>query len=249
MDYSKQPVMWLRRAGRRLGILRPVQRAYRRWAGAPAEAAFDRALRRSIDVGDTVWDVGAHVGVYTTVFADLVGPSGRVVAFEPSPTAFPTLAEAVHGYGHVILVDAALSDETGAATFFRSDEGPTSFHGLSATGSEHVLRPAGEVRVERGETVAAEHAPNVVKIDVEGFELQVLHGFGSALREPSLRTVAIEVHFQTLARRGFGNAPRQLVELLELSGFEVRWTDPSHLIATRRPEHVGLPDEQKALVG
>lgn len=233
VDYSSRPAVLLRRAGRRIGVLRPLQRTYRRWTGRPPEATFDRALRDRVNRGDTVWDVGAHVGAYTRRFADLVGDAGCVVALEPSPTVLPELTAAVRDRGNVVVIDAALSDATGIAAFYGTDDGPTSFHGLSADGSDHALRRDGVVRTERGDTIATDHPPNLVKIDVEGFELEVLNGMGSVLLGPGLHTVALEMHFQTLARRGLDDAPRRIVELLEEAGLVVRWTDPSHLVATR----------------
>lgn len=243
MDYTTRPAIGLRRIGQRLGVLRPLQRRYRRWFGGAPEVAFDRALRDTVKGGDTVWDVGAHVGAYTTTFAELVGPSGRVVAFEPSPVVLGELTKATASYDNVVIVDAALSDVRGTADFFRSDVGPTSFHGLSADGSDHELSAADVVRTERGDELAKEHPPNVIKIDVEGFELEVLRGLGLENGVPELHTIAVEVHFQTLMRRGLEDAPRRILQLLESAGFTVRWTDPSHLVATRHPSAGAQPTE------
>jgi hypothetical protein len=73
----------------------------------------------------------------------------------------------------------------------------------------------------------------VVKLDVEGFELDVLRGLGALLRSPELRTLGIEVHFGILQERGIGDAPRRLERLLCEAGFRCAWTDPSHVIASR----------------
>lgn len=233
LDYTNRGVVWIRRVGQRIGVLRPLQRTYRRVAAGRTEAAFDDALRKRVSVGDTVWDVGAHLGIYTSVFAGLVGESGRVVAIEPSPTVHADLAEAVAGYPNVRLVEAALSDVDGTAMFFDTDAGPTSFHGLSAEGGDPSLKPATSVVTMRGDVLAQDEPPSMVKIDVEGFEYEALVGMASTLEQEELHTIGIEVHFQTLARRGLGDAPRQIVGLLESAGFKVRWTDPSHLIAIR----------------
>lgn len=232
MDYSSAWIMRLRRIGQRLRILRPLQRTYRALFRRDYEEAFDSALRAAIRPGDTVWDVGANVGHYAVQFAGLAGPAGRVVAFEPSPSSLPQLRAAVQGHATVTIREMALSNHSGEAQFYVSTQGASANEGLSAAGSDTGMVAHG-IRVERGEDVARAFPPHVIKIDVEGFELEVIEGLGAALASPGLRTIAVEVHFQTLARRGRADAPARLARLLRDAGFALRWTDPSHLVASR----------------
>src|SRR5262245_27460113 len=57
---------------------------HRMWLGSyePSKMGLAAQCVRS---GDTVFDIGAHVGIYTLLFSDRVGPTGRVIAFEPAP--------------------------------------------------------------------------------------------------------------------------------------------------------------------
>ena len=75
--------------------------------------------------------------------------------------------------------------------------------------------------------------PNVVKIDVEGHEGAVLDGFVALLPDRRLRCIGIEMHFGILAARGENDRPKRIEQLLIRNGFKLRWTDPSHLLATR----------------
>ena len=75
--------------------------------------------------------------------------------------------------------------------------------------------------------------PQVIKVDVEGFELEVLRGIDQILADGACRAVGVEVHFAVLERRGARDAPVTLVSLLEGHGFEVSWTDASHVVAVR----------------
>jgi hypothetical protein len=75
--------------------------------------------------------------------------------------------------------------------------------------------------------------PTVVKIDVEGYECEVLAGLSRHLSDPKVRLIGVEVHFGILRERRLGDGPRQIENLLSRSGFAVRWTDASHLIAAR----------------
>ncbi|GAA4043543.1 FkbM family methyltransferase [Parerythrobacter jejuensis] len=232
MDYSSGWIMALRRIGQRMGILRPMQRLYRRVFRIDYEQAFDSALKNRVQAGDTVWDVGANIGHYAPQFADWTGPDGNVIAIEPSPSSLPELRAAVAGLANVTIKEVALSDENGTTEFFLSTEGASANEGLSKVGSDTGM-VGHTVTVMRGEQLAVTHSPHVIKIDVEGFEFEVIEGLGTSLDDPRLHTIAVEVHFQTLARRGQAGAPARLVEMLDAAGFDVRWTDPSHLVATR----------------
>src|SRR6186997_2772015 len=85
MDFSNSLLMSARRIGRQLGILQPLWRVVFRCGARGYEDKFQRAIMSRIQMGEVIWDVGANVGHYTRVMAEIVGASGHVVAFEPSP--------------------------------------------------------------------------------------------------------------------------------------------------------------------
>ena len=68
--------------------------------------------------------------------------------------------------------------------------------------------------------------PDVVKIDVEGFEEEVLHGLDRRLS--SVRVVVVEVHFQALESRGQANAPIRIAKFVGGKGFTTHWIDANH---------------------
>jgi hypothetical protein len=75
--------------------------------------------------------------------------------------------------------------------------------------------------------------PDVIKIDVEGFELDVIQGLPGVLASKMVRSVFIEVHFSLLHSRGIDDAPASLIQIMKNQGFRVHWIDPSHLGAYR----------------
>lgn len=75
--------------------------------------------------------------------------------------------------------------------------------------------------------------PNAIKIDVEGFEYEVLEGLGEHLKDPGLRMIGIEVHFGILKERGLSYAPQEIEGMLSRNGFSVSWPDSSHILAVR----------------
>lgn len=150
------------------------------WTGAH-ELPVQQALQRLLRPGATFWDVGAHAGFFALLAARLVGPDGRVDAFEPLPENRRRLERALelNGAANVHVHDCAVSDCAGATTLYGSS--------ASVTWS---LVPGGE----RDETLAvaaktldslAESLPppDVLKVDAEGSEPAVLRGGLGLLRE------------------------------------------------------------------
>ncbi len=230
MDYSGAFAIKARAFGQKLGVLRPMVRAYRRLLSKSYEDRFHNALLNAIRPGDVVWDIGANVGFYTKLFADRVGPSGAVLAFEPSPEQFASLTAAIAGRANVQTQNVALSNASGTANFYLNGSGIGVTDGLApSAGNARVV----EVCVERADRFGAPNPPCVIKIDVEGFEFEVLQGLSGLLPNQALRAIFMEVHFLQLANRGLPDAPRDMMAILRAAGFNVRWVDPSHIAAIR----------------
>jgi FkbM family methyltransferase len=221
-----------RAIGRRLGLNRLAARMVLRGS---YEERFGRALEKAIRPGDCVWDVGANVGLYSRLFASWTTDRGTVYAFEPSPANAARLRAVTAGVANVRVLECALGAERGHGLFAQGED---------ATGATSKLvgssfAPAGaaiEVPIRTGfELVQSGEAssPNVIKIDTEGYELDVVRGLGPLVGSRGLRAILIEVHFGLLAARGMPDAPATIEALLTRAGFTVRWIDASHLEAAR----------------
>ncbi len=83
-----------------------------------------RNLLQRLQPGDTFIDVGAHIGYLSLPIAKRVGPSGKVIALEPSPTSLELLRRnvALNGFNWVTVVDAAASDKDGLARLHMSSQ-------------------------------------------------------------------------------------------------------------------------------
>lgn len=195
-------------------------------ATGPYEAKFEQAMLGALRGANCFWDVGANIGQYVRKATDLGVTT--VVAIEPSPACCTQLRGLP---GAPVVIERALSDCDGIAAL-NVDAGPlaVSNHLAPATDREGV-----GVRVARGDTLVTEGvpAPEVMKIDVEGFEGEVLAGMPLLLHGETLTTVCMEVHFSRLQERGLGDTPVRIVDLLRSAGFRLRWVDPSHLVATK----------------
>jgi FkbM family methyltransferase len=134
------------------------------------ERAF---LRGGLKDGDTLIDIGANFGFYALTLAPIVGPKGRVIAFEVDPKILPRVAENVrlNAFPQVTLIQAAAGDHDGEARF-NAKLNPA-HSGLSAEGNVVApMRTLLSVLNEHGVTRI-----DALKIDVEGGEDQVLLPF------------------------------------------------------------------------
>jgi FkbM family methyltransferase len=211
----------------------PVARwLYLRWmAGQNYEDRFGKQMLAAIDSRSVVWDVGANIGLYTQQF--LARGAREVVCFEPAPAAVLELETRFADEARVHVCPVALADSTSSARFVARGADPTNRIASPHPGTRDETV---EVPVRRGDDVAAEltlSTPTLVKVDVEGYEWEVLTGLGALLERAHLRHVFVEVHFSILHERGLDEAPARIVALLEKAGFVVRWLDLSHIEASR----------------
>ena len=86
------------------------------------EKIITNLIKKEIHSGDVVLDIGAHIGYYTLQFANLVGSTGKVYAFEPEPKNFELLKKNVqiNKHDNVVLIQKIVSDKDGIVEFFIS---------------------------------------------------------------------------------------------------------------------------------
>ena len=165
------------------------------WA-VPAEIR-ELADRGRLREGARVFDVGAHQGVVAMMLADLVGAAGQVVAVEATPHNAETAARnaRMNGLAQLHIVHAAGAETPGTLHF------SPRMNGHVATRDEASL----EVRAVTIDELTAEHGgPDVLFIDVEGYELHVLRGARETL-EAHRPDLFVEVHSAAGLER-FGDA-------------------------------------------
>ena len=139
--------------------------------------------------GDLVVDVGANIGFYTLRLAQLVGPRGTVVSFEPMPHALSRLKAhlGVNGMNHVTVVEAAASDGEGVAELFLGPPEHTSIASINPRDGAASVR----VRCQTLDSgIGSVNRVALLKIDAEGVEGRVLAGANRLLSECSPAIVA-----------------------------------------------------------
>jgi len=188
--------------------------------------------------GDVVWDVGANHGYYASRFADAVGKSGHVVAFEPHKAIFESLTNVIGVRTNVQLENSALGNSDGTAELYVSAAQGCDFDilQLAVVKDNPQVKSVSQVRVMKGDTYRHARpglAPNRIKIDVEGFEYEVLLGLSETLKSSQLLSVFMEVHFTFFRERGVPDTPAKIVALLKAHKFQTKWAGPCHLVASR----------------
>lgn len=166
-----------------------------------------RLLHEMVSAGDWAIDVGANVGHYTLALARLVGPSGRVIAFEPMRSTFALLASNVEvlGANNVSLINAAATDTMSVLGMDMPKVAATGLDNpymaqVSADGEFSVLG----LRLDSLELTSK---VRLVKIDAEGHEINVLRGMDHLLRtaRPKLIVEGNDSEVEEfLAERGYG---------------------------------------------
>jgi FkbM family methyltransferase len=177
------------------------------WSGAH-EPEVQKALATLVRPGDVVYDVGAHLGSMTLGMARLVGPTGRVVAFDGDPINVARLRETClrNDLEHRLQVaHAAVWSRTAAnGISFRKGKTETAHGGVEADGQRPVLADGEMIQVPvitLDDFVAAgAPPPQLIKIDVEGGEYEVLRG-GAHLFAKQRPLIIAEVHHQQAAEQ------------------------------------------------
>ena len=151
--------------------------------------------------GDTVVDVGAHIGLYTLIAAKKVGPSGKVIAIEPDPENFKILkknillnllmnVEALQCavYSTKEKVKLFLPEIEGGRTIFN-----TVMQDRARTSTENFIEVEANTLDNILESINITEV-NWIKIDVEGAELEVLKGAVNTLSSNKNISLVIEIH-------------------------------------------------------
>ena len=195
------------------------------------EEPFLSAISLSVKEGDVVWDVGANQGLYTRLFSEWTGKNGKVVAFEPEPETFANLSKELQSFHGVLLFKKALADKPGASFFVSEGANDVTAHLISEPKKNTIQVDLTTADIVVG--LDSSLQPNVVKIDVEGFEEEVVKGGSETFNHPDCRHMFIEMHFGAMEKRKLKDSPNNIVKMLKHWHYRVRWVDASHIHAFR----------------
>ncbi|HEY1146145.1 MAG TPA: FkbM family methyltransferase [Allosphingosinicella sp.] len=160
--------------------------------GNRREPGVMASLAKLVGPGDTVIDVGGHIGYVSLYLAHLVGPTGRVFVFEPSPDNLRYLTANTKAVAPIEIVRKAVSDSNGHAQFFTENltgqnstliENYAHFDETRRSAQIDETYQAMEVETTTLDAFVAERGitPDFIKIDIEGAEALAVRGMGAVL--------------------------------------------------------------------
>lgn len=178
-----------------------------------------RWVRTLLQPGDTAIDVGANCGYYTTLFAQQVGPAGRVVAIEPNPNLAVRLHHIIeqNALRNVELIPAGASDKEGNITLYIP---PAEDHMENATMAPMPSWQPVNVPIVRLAEVCSSRGLNrikLLKLDIEGHEVNALLGMEELLRKGTVSYLLIELNDYWLREQG--RSSEYLMKLCNDLGF------------------------------
>jgi FkbM family methyltransferase len=214
------PVQELDYAQHRIELAISSPQISRRLGSVEKEPFTVQWIEQSIRPGDVFYDIGANVGPYSLIAAKATRNRARIFAFEPSPSSFRDLSRNVllNGCGDSIVpMPLALWSDTRLLSFrLRSLSSGEARHrigverGRPSALTETVLGVRLDDLVERFAMPVPTHA----KIDVDGYELEVLRGAEQTLARPDFRSLIIELDSSDTERN------RTIKALLADAGFD-----------------------------
>lgn len=201
--------------------------------GNSYEELFDNFFRSKLKSDFCVYDIGANMGLYSIEFAKIVGSEGQVFSFEPSIINFKKLSDNVNNISNIKSINIAVGREMSKLFISQGiDEiGATSKLNKSNNGDGNWVDVT-----TIDELIKSLPMPNAIKIDVEGFEINVLEGARKTLLNPELKVVGVEIHSTILDEQGVKNPVNKIEKIFNESGFILKWTDFSHVVAYRLQE-------------
>ena len=224
---------------------------------------FERDERKFLTAylkpGDIFVDVGANIGLFSLIAAKLVGPSGKVYAFEPTGRICERLAfnTMLNGFECLAYFRVALSDHIGQQSLFVSNDGFDAWnsfaHPVAGQSFEHE-----QVDCETWDHFAVANnllgRITMMKLDVEGWEVPALYGAREALARADAPLLQVEFTDAVSASAGF--SCKETYQLLDDLGYRMFIYDARrrelihdplrksypyiNLIATKRPEETKL---------
>jgi len=192
----------------------------------PQETQF---IKHTLQPEMIFFDIGANMGYYSLIAAKRVGEGGEVHSFEPNPRMFDELKYNIelNGFTNLRLNNFALGDKTGVASLSRYERGKEVYCSLSNRNFPGTnIVGYDEVHIETLNNYVKKmgiEKIDLIKMDVEGAELMVLHGALPLLESGALRMIIFEL--AKINATGFGYHCEEVLDLLRGFGFTIYQID------------------------
>lgn len=182
-----------------------------------------KLLQKKVKKGDTVIDIGAHIGYYTLLAARRVGNKGKVYAFEPNKDNQRLLIKnlTANGYKNVEIIDKAVAEKPSKAKLFLSDVS-TGMHSLINIDDS---KESTIVDITSIDDFFGKKVPkvSVIKMDIEGGEYAATKGMRKLVKKN--KNITLFTEFSPFVIKKSGKSPIGFLNLLKKYGFELYSVD------------------------
>ena len=180
-----------------------------------------KIIREEIHEGDIVIDVGANIGYYTLIFAQLVGSSGKVFAFEPEPKNFEILKKniEINNYQNIVAEQKIVSDKSGIVKLFIAEHGIVGHRINQEKSSQKFIEVESIILDNYIKKLNLDNKINFIKIDVEGSEPKVLEGTKEIIQKSNQLKIFTEFNREVV--KEYGIEPKEMIDLFYRNGFKI----------------------------
>ena len=192
--------------------------------GRDPEKNVKEIFLANINSGSIIIDVGANIGDYTLIASKKVGDSGKIYSFEPLEETFSLLQRNIvlNQTKNCIAINKAIGEKNGISTLYKINASGTMGH-LDSKLNEKDLLKHKEIQVTSiDDIVKSEQISQIdmIKIDVEGFEHEVLLGCQDSFKKNIIKKILCEVHFKYLESKG--KDENTIFDMLQRNGFIIQ---------------------------
>jgi FkbM family methyltransferase len=185
------------------------------------EAMSVGVVKRLLKEGDVIVEAGANIGYYALLESRLIGNKGKIYAIEPVPANMELLRKniALNGYTNIETYQLAVGDVPGVASMYlTSQRNLPTLRDIKGTNKEEFFTE--EIKVQLAtldDFLRDKKYPSFIRMDVEGYEYQIIKGMKETLAKKLPLKIFIEFHFHLLKKE----ETIEIFETLRQAGFRI----------------------------
>jgi FkbM family methyltransferase len=183
------------------------------------EAYITETMKKELQEGDIVVDIGANVGYYALLEAKIIGEKGRVYAIEPIPETIELLKENVklNNYSNIEIYQLAIGDKTRIASMYVGKWLNRSRMKEIDIKSDVISHEISTQVSTLDDFLEKKPYPDIIRMDVEAYEYQIIKGMKRTLERKLPLKLFMEFHFRLLGKEKC----TELLRTLKSAGFEI----------------------------
>lgn len=196
-------------------------------AGKDPEKKVKDSFVENISLGDTVIDLGANIGEFSLIAAKKVGPSGRIIAVEPLAETLISLKKNMdlNGFQNYSILECAVGNKLGKMSLYKKSESATMGLLDPVKGEENMVE-TNQIDVKTIDSIITKEKikkVGMLKIDVEGYEYEVLLGCQNSFKQKKIEKIICEIHLDYLREKGINK--NKIYSYLQENGFSIKTID------------------------